>query len=629
MNQREEIFGTVYEKGKVIFHEGDTGNEMYVIQSGAVEVSQTRDGKEQMVAVLGRNEFFGEMALIDAGPRSATVRTVSRSRLLSLSCDSFMKRVTDDPGMVFHLLHALSSRIEKTNDLLRKRVEEDITLRTVLSRSAKKDLNNEFHPDENIEKPAHYASDKNIDVFASSGDDPLTEKVASLTSYFSADEIISCHAGEVICREGETGDSLHIIGEGLVEVSQEREGVKTVIARLGASDFFGEMSLITGRPRTATVISLKKTRVLSIKRDMFLVRIKQHPEVALYILQIMILRLRRALDALSCPTELHDLLHHHVPLIIRQNKRMTIGILSLSTCGGCASALLDNQHELSELLEKASISYCPMLMDEVEIKKVDMVLIDGVVRVREDEEKLKEAVRKSRYTVAWGTCSTFGGVPAFANRFHLEELIDESYGDTLDAFSLYLSGVKGVHHDTYQTDDMAILRRAGKADDFVRVDYYLPGCPPRMTFLSQLLKELEGEYIAGKYARLVCTECNRTYQKNDVGGMLISLPTANNDPEKCFLSVGTFCMGFLIRGGCEAICTNGGLPCWGCRGPSDVILKRMAQGNGFEELVLLSLVRRSRLSNDKVNQTLKTMRNYGNSTFAFDHNLGGILGRIR
>ena len=72
---------------------------MYIIQSGAVEVSSRRDGHKVVLTILEKEDFFGEMALLDRSPRSGTVATISRSRLLSLSRRVFLEKVAYNPDI--------------------------------------------------------------------------------------------------------------------------------------------------------------------------------------------------------------------------------------------------------------------------------------------------------------------------------------------------------------------------------------------------------------------------------------------------------------------------------------------------------------------------------------------------
>jgi CRP-like cAMP-binding protein len=77
-----------YAPGDVIFHEGDAARELYVVLDGEVEILKTnRRGRDLRVAILGPNDSFGEMSLIDVQARSATVRAVAPTRLLRMTTE--------------------------------------------------------------------------------------------------------------------------------------------------------------------------------------------------------------------------------------------------------------------------------------------------------------------------------------------------------------------------------------------------------------------------------------------------------------------------------------------------------------------------------------------------------------
>ena len=82
--------GKKYDKGEVIFRQGDSGNCMYVIQTGEVEALAESGGKELRLRTMGRNEFFGEMALFEKAQRTATIRTTKPTRLLTIDKKNFL-----------------------------------------------------------------------------------------------------------------------------------------------------------------------------------------------------------------------------------------------------------------------------------------------------------------------------------------------------------------------------------------------------------------------------------------------------------------------------------------------------------------------------------------------------------
>ncbi len=107
-----EIFGSVYERNAVIFEQGQPGHEMYIIQSGAIEVSRRAGDKEEVLAILGKGDFFGEMAIIRDEPRSATCRAIQRSRLLAITKENLIERGRKDPSIFLHFIRALIVRIK-------------------------------------------------------------------------------------------------------------------------------------------------------------------------------------------------------------------------------------------------------------------------------------------------------------------------------------------------------------------------------------------------------------------------------------------------------------------------------------------------------------------------------------
>lgn len=610
MTHGNEIFGSFFKKGTVVFREGDPGDLMYIIQSGGVEISQLQEGKEVVLALLERGDFFGEMALVDQRPRSATVTTIQPTRLLPLSRSSFLERVAQDPGVAFHLLESLSRRVEQATDRLRDKVEGDESLRLALERRREEIVMEESPSSWEDSEPVTSSEEDSMSI-------SYVVQVEDLS--VARDGSLTFEAGQTVFSQGDPGDALFIISEGAVEIFQDSAGGKCVLARLGKRDIFGEIALLTEGLRTATAVATERTRLLPVKRAEFFHRVKDEPELALLILQVLIMRLRRIHQAMVEPEKSTIALRRVLPPLIKQKGLAKVAIVSLSTCGGCAATLLEDQDELTALLERARITYCPMLVDYSAIKdEVDVAVVDGTVRVREDEEKLREARHKSRYLVAWGTCAALGGIPTLANQYELEEVIEASYGQTQDTFDYYLSGSYGSRETAYQTAGMSLLRRVSKLADFVRVDYYLPGCPPQPRWLIQLLKELRGESQFEKPRQIVCVECDRKPSKVDVESLWV-FPKSDWDPVKCFSSGGAPCLGFLTRGGCGAVCPSNGLPCWGCRGPSEKTLRKVGEGDSFEQVLYGSLVRRSRVDEKDVGTVMRILKSRGSSLLNFNH----------
>ena len=113
-----------YEAGEVIFSEGSYGEEMYVIHSGTVEISQIVNGKKETLAVLGKDSFFGEMALLSNTNRTATATALEKTMLLPFDKEAMIKRIETNPRFALHLITSLAERLIRTTSTLAKLMEE-------------------------------------------------------------------------------------------------------------------------------------------------------------------------------------------------------------------------------------------------------------------------------------------------------------------------------------------------------------------------------------------------------------------------------------------------------------------------------------------------------------------------
>ena len=108
--------GKVYHDGDVIIRQGDVDDCMYVIQEGKVEIVLESQGQENILNVLDTGDFFGEMALFDKDVRSATVRSLGETKVLTVDKKSLMRRFLEDPSLAFRLVETMSKRIRELQD---------------------------------------------------------------------------------------------------------------------------------------------------------------------------------------------------------------------------------------------------------------------------------------------------------------------------------------------------------------------------------------------------------------------------------------------------------------------------------------------------------------------------------
>jgi CRP-like cAMP-binding protein len=112
--------------GEVLFRKGDLGHCMYVILSGQVSIYlEAKEGRTAVLRVLQPGDFFGEMALLDGGPRSANALALDACELFVLERSSFLDLMTTSPELLSRLLSGLAERLRATDErYLQERLKE-------------------------------------------------------------------------------------------------------------------------------------------------------------------------------------------------------------------------------------------------------------------------------------------------------------------------------------------------------------------------------------------------------------------------------------------------------------------------------------------------------------------------
>src|SRR5688500_1230433 len=114
-------------RGEVLFPEGDSGDKLYIVLDGKVKLGRTSsDGRENLLAILGPGQMFGELSLFDPGPRSATVTTVTDASFASLSHEDLLRWLEGRPIVAHGLLAQLAQRLRKANDVVADLVFSDV-----------------------------------------------------------------------------------------------------------------------------------------------------------------------------------------------------------------------------------------------------------------------------------------------------------------------------------------------------------------------------------------------------------------------------------------------------------------------------------------------------------------------
>jgi uncharacterized membrane protein len=113
--------------GTMLFRTGDSGDAMYLIESGQVRIAVTDEDKNEVVlAELAQGDFFGEMAIIDGKQRSADATVLEDARLSVLSREDFLRLINRNPEVALAMLSATFQRLRQTDRMLQHRVSRNV-----------------------------------------------------------------------------------------------------------------------------------------------------------------------------------------------------------------------------------------------------------------------------------------------------------------------------------------------------------------------------------------------------------------------------------------------------------------------------------------------------------------------
>jgi CRP/FNR family cyclic AMP-dependent transcriptional regulator len=114
-------------RGQILFNEGEPGDSLFIVLSGKVKLGRkATDGRENLVAVMGPSDQFGELSLFDPGPRTATAVVVTDGRIAKLPKAALQKWVQERPQISLQLLRVVARRLRRTNTMLADLIFVDV-----------------------------------------------------------------------------------------------------------------------------------------------------------------------------------------------------------------------------------------------------------------------------------------------------------------------------------------------------------------------------------------------------------------------------------------------------------------------------------------------------------------------
>jgi F420-non-reducing hydrogenase small subunit len=281
--------------------------------------------------------------------------------------------------------------------------------------------------------------------------------------------------------------------------------------------------------------------------------------------------------------------------LIRKGKPK-LALCWCSSCGGCEESVLDLAEELVDIAAAADLVFWPVSLDfkyqdvaALADGEIAATLINGAIRMDHQEDIARLLRRKSQLLFAHGACAHLGGVVGLANFYRPAELLNRAYQEAPTVHNP--AGILPFG----ETREFG--GQAGKAgfyetvlplDRVVEVDYVIPGCPPTPELIKEALRMvLENRLpppgtILGE-RKALCRSCPRRLSLPDT----LRLKEFNRihqvtwDATTCFLTQGIICLGPATRGGCQARCIQGNMPCRGCFGPLDQVRDQGAKSLSF------------------------------------------------
>lgn len=243
-----------FNKGDVIFRQGEEGNYLYQVLDGSVGIFISYEGEDrQKISEAGKGQYFGEMAVIDACPRSADALALEDGTIVrEISAADLNAYFKEDPDHITEIMKVLSTRIRDLTEQYDNAKAVAAMLGTDKADPEKTRRHIRFHKVMPRELPEQSA-------------EALREAKAGKHSDGFSKNVVNYPAGTVICKEGDLVECMYDIHWGRVGIySKYGTPDQVELTVLAADNFFGEMGMVSNQPRSATAVALDPNTTVEV-----------------------------------------------------------------------------------------------------------------------------------------------------------------------------------------------------------------------------------------------------------------------------------------------------------------------------------------------------------------------------